>query len=167
MPITQSVYEVYANATGRGLAEEGEEVEEDEDIASLFDGTKKSRLREAYEGIKQGKKREPLASSSGEVAVKPKCKMSPFKETTLYHVVTHISQASRIGLSVIVVDCVSLISRMMGYNPWNIMESASRIFSKFVYTGWIMYRLQILKRYFLKKAFGTLTRMNLCTCCVV
>ncbi|KAL7544109.1 hypothetical protein ACHAXR_013587 [Thalassiosira sp. AJA248-18] len=146
VPVTQSFYEVYANVTGRGLVGD----DDDDEGAEAVHTTTRAKLKEAFQGITlQGK-----ARVAGEVAKQQNRKMSPFEETYLYQIVTHISQASKIGFSVIVVDCVSLISRMMGYNPWNIMEHASRIFSKVAYTGWITFRLKIMKRYFLERALG-------------
>ena len=81
-------------------------------------------------------------------------KMKPFKETRIHNVLEYIGQASKIGFSVIIVDCTTLILRMMGYNPYNIMEHVSRVFSKCAYTGWVLVRISILKRYLLGKSFG-------------
>jgi len=143
VPITQNLYEVYANVTGRDLGAEDDEAEAD------VDAKKKSKLREAYEVITSWDDEKP----SGTITKKQKRKMAPFRDTRLFHVVDHISQASKIALSVVAVDCVSLIAKMMGYNPWNIMESSARIFSRIAYTGWFTVKLQNLKRYFLTKDF--------------
>ena len=146
VPVTRSVYEVYTNVRGRGLMDDGDE-EGAEMVAEELG--KRPRLRAAYDGMT----RMRGGDATAEVATLPP-KMRPFEETMLFQIVSHIGQASKIGLSVIVVDCASLISRMMGYNPWRILDSASRIFSKTAYTGWFVYRLKIMKRFFLKKAFG-------------
>lgn len=145
VPITGSIYDIVANVTeSRQTSGDDEGAEED-----VVDAAKKSKFRKAYEAIGGG------ATGTGElVATEPKRTMKPFRETKIFQVVDHISQASKIGFSVIIVDCVSLISRMMGYNPWNIMERSSKVVSKVLVTGWITLRLQTWKRYFLEKSFG-------------
>lgn len=98
-----------------------------------------------------GQERMENTPTTGEIAKKKdKQMMAPFKETFLYQVVDHISQASKLGLSVILVDCVTFFARMMGYST-EIMKNVPRIYSKVAYTGWITHRLQIMKRHFLEK----------------
>lgn len=162
VPITQKLYEMYADVTGRGLREA--ENEEAEPGVGAGAPAKKSKIREAYEVItpwddeKLADRITGKEKSPDEIEKREKRKMLQFKNTKLFQVVDHASQASQIGLSVIVVDIVTLITRMMGYNPWTIMDveglSLSRIFSKVAYSGWITLRLSSLKRYFLKKTFG-------------
>ena len=128
VPATEKVYELYANVTGRGILEEGEEEEVEND-----DTSSKSKLGGLFmkgtevEGVKQ------------------KPKMKSFKSTGLYQIVDHIGQASKIGFSVVIVDVAALIGRMLGYNPGNIMSNVSRIFSKVAYSGWMVLRLSLLK----------------------
>jgi len=152
VPVTQAIYQIIQHATAKGLGTQDDEEE-------VVDETKKSsKLGEAYEHTSPWDKK---SRSTSEVTGGEKRGMFPFKDTVTFQVVDLISQASKIGLSVIVVDCVSLISRMMGYNPWNILENASRIFSKVVTTGWITFRLCDLKRFLLGKAIGSdLGKMN-------
>jgi len=44
-----------------------------------------------------------------------------------------------------------------------IMDHITGVFSKFAYSGWIAYRVKLLKRYFLEKSMGTtdLGKVNL------
>jgi hypothetical protein len=51
---------------------------------------------------------------------------------------------------------------MMGFQHL-VMDHISGIFSNFAYSGWIAYRVKVLKRYFLEKAMGTtdLGKVNL------
>mmetsp|Transcript_24374 Transcript_24374/g.40217 ORF Transcript_24374/g.40217 Transcript_24374/m.40217 type:complete len:444 (+) Transcript_24374:18-1349(+) len=81
----------------------------------------------------------------------------PFKQTFTYQVVEHISQASKIGILVMTVDALTLIGKMMGFQHF-IMDHISGVFSKFAYSGWIAYRVKLLKRYFLEKSMGSLGR---------
>jgi len=157
VPITGSIYDIVANVTeSRQTSGDDEGAEED-----VVDAAKKSKFRKAYEAIGGG------ATGTGElVATEPKRTMKPFRETKIFQVVDHISQASKIGFSVIIVDCVSLISRMMGYNPWNIMERSSKVVSKVLVTGWITLRLQTWKRYFLEKSFGKSEGINIMYACI-
>mmetsp|Transcript_5255 Transcript_5255/g.11626 ORF Transcript_5255/g.11626 Transcript_5255/m.11626 type:complete len:507 (+) Transcript_5255:69-1589(+) len=164
VPVTKSVYDVYANVTGRGL--EGEDDEEDVDEGKPL----KARIREAYEvltpwddeklaaslgrevvGKEELGKKKAQSDSTGEGGVKRK-KLTQFRDTLVFQVVDHISQASKISLAVVVVDCLALIGKMMGYNYGGLMGNAPRIFSKVVITGWIASRLSVFKRYFLKRA---------------
>jgi len=150
VPITQNLYEMYANATGRGLGD-GTEYDDDNEAEADVTAKKKSKFMDAYEGIKHWNDEKASGST---IAKKQKRMMLPFRDTRTFQVLAHISQASKIGFSVVAVDCLSLIARMMGYNPWNIMESSSKIFSKIAYTGWITIKLQNIKRYFLTKGEG-------------
>jgi hypothetical protein len=162
VPITRNFYEVYANATSRGIAaeldDEGAEADVDESTTES-----KSFLRETYEVLTPWdddrvndrihemmprRQKSPPNSETDARGMIP-----PFRRTRLFHAVDHISQASKIGLSIIAVDCASLVARKFGYNPWGIMERLSRIYSKVVYTGWIAYRFKLLKRYFLDVLF--------------
>mmetsp|Transcript_15825 Transcript_15825/g.34087 ORF Transcript_15825/g.34087 Transcript_15825/m.34087 type:complete len:394 (+) Transcript_15825:57-1238(+) len=160
VPFTQSIYEmIHAKGISRI-------VDDDEEEEMLDDKRNVSKFREAYEymtpwryqsknciqQIRGGADRITITEATGK---QQKHKVVvPFKETFAYQSVELISQSSKIGLSVIAVDVVSMISRVMGYNPWNIMEKISRIFSKVAYTGLITLRLCVLKRYLLAKAFG-------------
>ena len=151
VPLTQNVYEVFANVTGRGLWEVGEL--EKQEALEANDEKKKSKVREKYEDLtpwnddklnsrikemKDEVKSELTGKdlSSKAAKTKQKRKMKPFRETKLFQIVDHISQASKLSLSLIVVDCASLIGRMMGYDPWNVMETLPKIYSKVAITGW-------------------------------
>ena len=142
VPVTKSVYDVYANVTGRGL--EGEDDEEDVDEGKPL----KARIREAYEvltpwddeklaaslgrevvGKEELGKKKAQSDSTGEGGVKRK-KLTQFRDTLVFQVVDHISQASKISLAVVVVDCLALIGKMMGYTYGGLMGNAPRIFSK-------------------------------------
>jgi hypothetical protein len=50
----------------------------------------------------------------------------------------------------------------MGFQHF-IMDHVSGVFSKFAYSGWIAYRVKLLKRYFLEKSMGStdLGKLNL------
>ena len=144
VPATQAVYELVANVTGRGILDENSGGEDDNTEDSDQDETTMSKVLGG------------LFMKGKEVAVvQPKHKMKPFRSTMMYQIVDHISQASKIGFSVIMVDCLALTARMVGYNPFNIIEKVSRLFSKVAYTGWFVLRLQLLKRYLLGKYVST------------
>ncbi len=120
-----------------------------------------TRMHEIYERVVhwdgEGRRMENIPTS--DIAKKGKRTKAPFRETFLFQLVDHISQASKIGLSVIAVDCVTFFIRMMGYST-DILKNVPRIYSKVVYTGWITHRLQLMKRHFLEKtlvkSYGTL-----------
>lgn len=142
VPIARNAYELYANVTKRGIHPDEEAVAET--LAEDEGRKKKSKLKRAYEDITpwDDEKLERLVHRAAVGDDAPKeveqtsGKMTPFRKTMLFTVADHISQASKISLSVIVVDALSLISKLMGYNPMNIMERLSRFYSKFAYTGW-------------------------------
>lgn len=182
VPITRSAYDAYVNVTGRCTNVVGDGSEE----AVVDDKTEKSnsnRIRAAYEritpwddekfdarfhelhermvlweGEKLNHRMHDGLSEAMRASETSKMGKAPFQETILYQVVDHVSQASKIGLSVILIDCITFVTRMMGYST-NIMKSVPRIYSKVAYTGWITHRLQILKRWFLEKklvkSYGT------------
>ena len=150
VPATQTIYELYANVTGRGLLDEEEMDGEEIEDQSVDETTNKSKLKGLLKSMNTYTKNNEV------VEHKQHKQMKPFKSTRLFNIVQHIGQASKIGFSVIIVDCTALILRMIGYNPWGIMEHVSRIFSKVAYTGWVLLRLSLLKRYLLGKSFGTL-----------
>ena len=129
VPATEKVYGLYANVTGRGILEEGEDDEEagDDDKENKYKLGGLFMKGTEVEGVKQ------------------KRKMKPFKSTGLYQIVDHIGQASKIAFSVVIVDVAALIGRMLGYNPGSIMSNVSRIFSKVTYSGWFVLRLSLLK----------------------
>ena len=169
VPFTRNLFEMYANSTSSGgifaaagLDGDGGGAEADAD-ESTATGSSKSFLRETYEVLTPWdddrvndrihemmprRQKSPPNSETDARGMIP-----PFRRTRLFHAVDHISQASKIGLSIIAVDCASLVARKFGYNPWGIMERLSRIYSKVVYTGWIAYRFKLLKRYFLDVLF--------------
>ncbi len=170
VPFTRNLYEMYANATASrgiiatGLGDDGGGAEADADEPTTTESNNKSFLRETYEVLTpwddervndrihgmMGKKRQTSPTKSETDA---RGLTFPFGRTRLFHAVDHISQASKIGLSVIAVDCASLVARKFGYNPWGIMERLSILYSKVVFTGWIAYRFKLLKRYFLDVLF--------------
>ena len=150
VPATQTIYELYANVTGRGLLDEEEMDGEEIEDQNVDETTNKSKLKGLLKSMNTYPKNNEVVEHNQHK------KMKPFKSTRLFQIVEHIGQASKIGFSVIIVDCTALILRMIGYNPWGIMEHVSRIFSKVAYTGWVLLRLSLLKRYLLGKSFGTL-----------
>lgn len=150
VPATQTIYELYANVTGRGLLDKEEMDGDGIEDESIDKTTTKSKVKGLLKSMNTHPKNNEV------VEHKQHKKMKPFKSTRLFHIVEHIGQASKIGFSVIIVDCTALILRMIGYNPYNIMGHVSRIFSKIAYTGWVLLRLSLLKRYLLGKSFGTL-----------
>ena len=146
VPATQAVYDLVANVTGRGILDENSGGEDDNNIEDT-DKEDETTMSKVLGG---------LFMKGKEVAVvQPKHKMKPFRSTMMYHIVDHISQASKIGFSVLMVDCLALTARMLGYNPFNIIEKVSSLFSKVAYTGWFVLRLQLLKRYLLGKYVST------------
>jgi hypothetical protein len=173
VPLTRSAYEAYANVTERGIAVDDDVAEVDENSEKSA-SSKSKRIWEVYEGItpwddtrmheiyervthwdyddfnRGGPDGRIVKPISSEISQRGKRRMVPFKESILYHVVDHISQASKIGLSIIVVDCVTFFARMMGYSA-DIMKHVPRIYSKVAYTGWVTRRLQAMKRYFLEQ----------------
>jgi hypothetical protein len=156
VPLSENFYELCANATlGAQLDDEGGCI-----IAADTDGMvefESAVPRETYVELTpwdddkvndrihvEGKGTDKPQPPRGKVS---RGMIVPFRKTRLFHVVDHISQASKIGLSVIAVDYVALVARKFGYNPWGIMEGISRIFSKVVFTGWVAYRFKLLKSY--------------------
>jgi hypothetical protein len=151
VPVTKSIYEVYANVTGRGLIEE-QSVVHSEEVSKQ----KKSKIREAYEvltpwddekleesihdklseiadaasSITKGEEETKTTTDSSKrnVLIPNKLKslfakkrmkkgpMKQFKDTVLYHVVDHVSQASQIGMAVAVVDSVAHVMKLMGFH---------------------------------------------------
>ena len=177
VPFTQNLYEMYANSTSSGGmfagsagldGDDGGGAEADVDESTATETSSKSFVRETYEVLTpwddervndrihemMGKQHRRNKSPS-EIETNARGGAIPFAfgRTRLFHAVDHISQASKIGLSVIAVDCASLIARKFGYNPWGIMERLSVLYSKVVFTGWIAYRFKLLKRYFLDVLF--------------
>lgn len=142
VPLTESLHDVYL--AKKSKVKVGED--DGDDMGAEAD----------YETTIQSK-----SSSNTIGAVKDKNTIHPFRQTRLFHIVDHISQASKIALGVITVDVLALVSRKMGYNPWGIMEKVSQIFSKIVYTGWFTYRIKLFKRHLLDKRFdGDLGKMH-------
>ena len=145
VPVTQAVYEMYANVTGHILAD----LEAAEDVPN--DDAKKlstrGKMKEVYDGITQKMWREEVAEQKSK-------RMKPFQKTFLYQIQDHVSQASKIGISVVTVDIISLICRMFGYNPYGIFSQLPKIFHKVAYTVWITLRLKVWKRNLLKNALG-------------
>ena len=133
-----------------------------EKITPWDDKKMDTRMHEIYERVVhwdgEGSRMENITPTSDKIAKKVKRTKAPFRETFLFQLVEHISQASKIGLSVIAVDCVTFFVRMMGYST-DILKNVPRIYSKVVYTGWITHRLQLMKRHFLEKtlvkSYGT------------
>lgn len=138
-----------------------------EGITPWDDNKMDTRMHEIYDRVihwdddvltHRGQDSRSGTPTTNEITKKGKRTMVPFQESLLYHVVDHISQASKIGLSVILVDCVTFFARMMGYST-DVMKHIPRIYSKVAYTGWITHRLQSIKRYFLEKtmvkSYGT------------
>ena len=141
VPLTESLYDVYLSQKSVN----GDE-NEDDNMGAEAD----------YETTTHS-----TSSSNTVGAAKGENTVHPFRRTRLFHLVDHISQASKIALGVITVDVLALLSRKMGYNPWGIMEKISQIFSKIVYTGWFTYRIKLFKRYLLDKRFnGDLGKMH-------
>ena len=141
VPLTESLYDVY-------LSQKSVNGDENEDDNMGAEADYKTTTHST-------------SSSNTVGAAKGKKTVHPFRRTRLFHLVDHISQASKIALGVITVDVLALLSRKMGYNPWGIMEKISQIFSKVVYTGWFTYRIKLFKRYLLDKLFnGDLGKMH-------
>jgi len=177
VPFTRNMYEMYANSTSSGGmfagsagldGDDGGGAEADVDESTATETSSKSFVRETYEVLTpwddervndrihemMGKQHQRNKSPhESETNARGGPMPFPFGKTRLFHAVDHISQASKIGLSVIAVDCASLIARKFGYNPWGIMERLSVLYSKVVFTGWIAYRFKLLKRYFLDVLF--------------
>ncbi|KAL3826946.1 hypothetical protein ACHAXA_006026 [Cyclostephanos tholiformis] len=162
VPLARNIYELRANATTLGgiMLDDG-----GNDAVYYYHGMTESHARtgETYFDITPRDDDDGVNDRAremgGEEEPPPKGEtarggglMVPFGGTRLFHVIDHISQASRIGLSVIAIDYVSLVAKKIGYNPWNIMDDISRIYSKVVFTGWIAYRFKLLKSYILDAA---------------
>jgi hypothetical protein len=146
VPLTQSLYDVYLT---KNSVKVGEEEDEDDNM----------RAAEAdYETTTTTTQSTSSSNTMG--TIHDKNMVHPFRRTRLFHLVDHISQASKIALSVLFVDVLALLSRKMGYNPWGIMENISQIFSKIVYTSWLTYRIKLYKRYLFDKQFPDKGKMH-------
>lgn len=73
-----------------------------------------------------------------------------FKNTLLFHVTDHISQAGKIAVLVYAVDCLAIIIKGMGFN----VKNYSQIIAKLIYTCWAYQRIKHIKRYFVYKLFN-------------
>ena len=130
VPVTQSVYELYANVTGRYP-----DVVVDDDLEGMDDKlndqeTKNKtsmlgKLKNKYISSIEGN--DARGTANVEVSKNKKKMMRPFRNTVLFQVVDHISQASKIALSVIGVDCLSLFSRMISLTALPVSSQLSCI----------------------------------------
>ena len=133
VPLTQGVYEVIADVSGRG------------ELTSIEDKAKSDE--------------EDADAEVAEVA-RPKRRLftKAFKDTILYQVVSLISEASRIGMHVISFDCATMLIHLMGFNPFGVFDMSNvnlaGVFSSLIYSGWIVNRTKSFKRYLLEHAFG-------------
>lgn len=73
--------------------------------------------------------------------------LKPFGESFMFHLVDHLSQASKIGFAVAMVDSVAHMMKLMGFTFQGWIDNVSSLFSKIIYSGWITLRLTLLKRY--------------------
>jgi len=147
MPLTNSIYDLYTHLTHPNI--EGGESSGRGMFSSLKEKIEKLT---PWDDDKMKEKVHRVLDKE----------IKPFKDTFAFHVADHISQASKIGILVMTVDIFTLIGKMMGFQHV-IMDHITGVFSKFAYSGWIAYRVKLLKRYFLEKSMGTtdLGKVNL------
>eukprot|EP00978_Attheya_sp_CCMP212_P023728 scaffold73224_cov58-Attheya_sp.AAC.2 len=74
-----------------------------------------------------------------------------FRDTNLFQVVDHVSQAVKIALGVYLVDVVEIVLRTVGVTDPR-LDRLSEVCAKVVYTVWGMSRISVLKRYLIAKA---------------
>jgi hypothetical protein len=156
VPIAENFYDLCANATLEAQLDDGGEIEiadegmDGSDVGGAVPGEAYAELTswdddKVNDRIRDERKGTDMSPPSrGKLSRET---IVPFRQTRIFQVVNHIGQASRIGLSVIAVDYVALVARKFGYNPWNVMEGISRIYSKIAFTGWAAYRFKLLKSY--------------------
>lgn len=92
-------------------------------------------------------------------SVKKEQTRKSFARSATFQVVDHFSQASKIALSVIVVDGLAFVGNMIGYAE-GVMSKMPSIYSRVVYTGWFTTRLQALKRNMLKSVSGRTKKLG-------
>lgn len=115
----------------------------------------KSIPRMAYEAITPWDDDEVGQRKRSFPAKKKRSKKTlTFRQTFLYQMVEHVSQASKVSLAVVAADCISLMGKLMGYSH-SLMNNFSRIFSKVAYTGWVTRRFQTLKRYMIHRTLAS------------
>ncbi len=171
VPLSRSIYDVYANVTARDLEpDEAYQVYLDEMDLTEEPQQSKSITRKAFEAItpwdddevwrkkkvQEWLEQQQSGQEGGEDVAPPAFltqRKKSFKDTLIYQVVDHVSQAAKVGVAVIGADCLALIGKLMG-NSHDLMDNFSRIFSKVAYTGWITHRLQAFKRYLLRNTLG-------------
>jgi len=171
VPLSRSIYDVYANVTARDLEpdeayqaylEEMDLTEEPQQSKSItrkafeaitpWDDDEVWRKKKVQEWVEQQQSGQEGGGEGAPPAFLTRRKKS-FKDTLIYQVVDHVSQAAKVGVAVIGADCLALIGKLMG-NDHDLMDNFSRIFSKVAYTGWITHRLQAFKRYLLRNTLG-------------
>lgn len=103
VPFTKSIYGLYANITGRGFQQDEEETSTE----------KKSKIREAYEYLTPWD--DDDLNSSIESNGKNGGPLPPFEDTYMFHAVDHVSQASKIGFVMAIVDSVAHVAKLMGF----------------------------------------------------
>mmetsp|Transcript_18563 Transcript_18563/g.38503 ORF Transcript_18563/g.38503 Transcript_18563/m.38503 type:complete len:531 (-) Transcript_18563:143-1735(-) len=171
VPLSRSIYDVYANVTARDLEpdeayqaylEEMDLTEAPQQSKSItrkafeaitpWDDDEVWRKKKVQEWVEQQQSGQEGGGEGAPPAFLTRRKKS-FKDTLIYQVVDHVSQAAKVGVAVIGADCLALIGKLMG-NDHDLMDNFSRIFSKVAYTGWITHRLQAFKRYLLRNTLG-------------
>mmetsp|Transcript_22405 Transcript_22405/g.33161 ORF Transcript_22405/g.33161 Transcript_22405/m.33161 type:complete len:446 (-) Transcript_22405:96-1433(-) len=78
----------------------------------------------------------------------------PFKETFIYHIADHVSQAGKIAALVYGLDCIAIALETMGFKG---VTQYSPHIAKAIYTIWMFLRFNALKQFFVFKAFGVST----------
>ena len=163
VPFTRSMYDVYLNVTSDSNNIDADDTQQSDPDSAVFldeDETaepQKSISRKMYEALTPWDDDEIRRSKRLQEASTRRnrrlFRANMFQKSLLYQIVDHVSQAARVGISVIAVDCIALVGKLMGHNA-NTMDNFSRIFSKVAYTGWITHRLQVFKSYLLRNTFG-------------
>ena len=102
VPVAKSIHGLYARVTGRRFQDHDEESTKN-----------KSALRKTYEKLSSWYDEESNESNS---TSEKNRSSQPFEGTVAFHCVDHVSQASKIGFAVAVVDSMAHIAKLMGFS---------------------------------------------------
>ena len=96
---------------------------------------------------------EKLAIGTSPITKDGKVK-TPFKETFIFHIADHVSQAGKIAALVYGIDCIAIALETIKFKG---VTQYSPLVAKAIYTVWMFLRCNALKKYFVFKAFGVST----------
>lgn len=75
----------------------------------------------------------------------------PYKESYVYLIADHISQAAKIAMAIFLVDCLTIILHTLGF-AFSHLSQMSQGIAKILYILWAASRISVFKRYLLSQA---------------